>query len=78
MTGPTIHDSYGAFPSGHTSSAFAAAAVTLITIPTSPNGPISPPHRWLSRIFVEAHWPSNVVVGAGLGCLAARLVLDWK
>lgn len=79
MTGPTIHDSYGAFPSGHTSSAFAAAAVTAHYYPDFAEWAyLAAALVGLSRIFVEAHWPSNVVVGAGLGCLAARLVLDWK
>ena len=65
------------FPSGHTSAAFAAAGIWFKTLP----------ERWmgitgimlavlmgLSRLYVGVHFPSDVLVGALMGLLAACLV----
>lgn len=60
------------FPSGHTNSAFAFALAVCM----------SAPKRWmkvsavcaavlmgLSRLYVGVHFPSDVIVGAAVGCL---------
>lgn len=79
MVGPTLQDEYGAFPSAHASTAFAAAAVVAHHYPEEAGWAyLAAALVGLSRIFVEAHWPSNVIFGAGLGYLSARLVLDWE
>jgi membrane-associated phospholipid phosphatase len=69
---------YASFPSGHTTTAFAA----LIAI-----GAIFPrlrPLLWLyalaiaaSRVMVSAHYPSDVLAGAVFGAFVALLVRDW-
>jgi membrane-associated phospholipid phosphatase len=69
---------YASFPSGHTTTAFAA----LVAI-----GAIFPrlrPVLWLyalaiaaSRVMVSAHYPSDVLAGAVFGAFAALLVRDW-
>jgi len=79
MTGPTVRDEYGAFPSAHPSSAFAAATVIAHHYPEHAKWAyLAAALVGLSRIFVEAHWPSNVVFGAGLGCISAQVALDWR
>jgi undecaprenyl-diphosphatase len=58
------------FPSGHAASAAAAACALLIVAPT-----FAP--AWIgmalvmaaSRVYVGAHYPSDVVAGVGLGVL---------
>lgn len=69
---------YASFPSGHTTTAFAA----LVAI-----GFICPrwrPVLWIyalaiaaSRVMVSAHYPSDVIAGAAFGVLGALLVRDW-
>lgn len=69
---------YASFPSGHTTTAFAA----LVAI-----GAIFPrlrPLLWLyalaiaaSRVMVSAHYPSDVLAGAAFGAFVALLVRDW-
>jgi membrane-associated phospholipid phosphatase len=68
----SFHNVLASFPSGHTTSAFAAAVALGFIVP-----------RWrgaflafamaigLSRILVGAHFPSDVVGGAALGSLVA-------
>ncbi len=68
----SFHNVLASFPSGHTTSAFAAAVALGFIVP-----------RWrgaflafalvigLSRILVGAHYPSDVVGGAALGSLLA-------
>jgi membrane-associated phospholipid phosphatase len=74
----TWHARYASFPSGHTTTAFAA----LVAI-----GAIFPQARalmWiyavlmgLSRVVVTAHHPSDVIAGAILGAVGAYLVRNW-
>ncbi len=73
------------FPSGHTCAAFAAAVSWWKTLP----------RRWmgvlalvlallmgLSRLYVGVHYPSDVLMGAVVGCLCAwaacRLLRGWE
>ncbi len=73
-----IHLENAAFPSGHACLAFAWAAGMAYLLPRG---------RWafyavaaavgVERVMELAHYPSDVVAGAGLGLLASRLVLKW-
>ncbi len=70
--------SYASFPSGHSSNAFAAAIAI---------GALWPRARlpmWIyavviatSRVIVNAHFPSDVIVGAVVGTAGALLVRSW-
>jgi membrane-associated phospholipid phosphatase len=69
---------YASFPSGHSAAAFSA----LVAI-----GAIFPRARsvlWIyavviaiSRVVIEAHYPSDVIVGAVVGAFGAILVREW-
>ena len=71
----TWPNNYASFPSGHTTSAFAAATALSLMVP---------PLRWpmflcaiaigLSRIVVGAHYPSDVLAGAALGTVVTLLL----
>ncbi len=75
--GPSLEGEYQAFPSGHTSSAFATATVVAEHYPAyGPWAYLAAGLVGLSRIMEEKHWPSNVVFGAGLGYLTARIALE--
>ncbi|MEO6444232.1 MAG: phosphatase PAP2 family protein [Gemmatimonadaceae bacterium] len=74
------------FPSGHTSAAFAMA-----TVLSSELAARHPKHKLLirgvlfavassvglSRMYQNAHWPSDVVTGAALGTLSGMQTLSW-
>lgn len=69
---------YASFPSGHATTAF-AAAVAIGAI-----WPKARPYLWsyavviaASRIIVSAHHPSDVVAGAIVGAFGAILVRNW-
>jgi len=69
---------YASFPSGHATTAFAAA------IAFGALWPRLRPLLWtyaiviaLSRVIVTAHHPSDVVAGAIAGVVGALLVRDW-
>lgn len=78
LIGPALH--HNSFPSGHTVSAFAAAAAVLATLAPSPRcgrewvllvaGLMVAVAVALSRVAVGAHWPLDLVAGASGGWLA--------
>jgi membrane-associated phospholipid phosphatase len=79
-------DKYRSFPSGHTTSAFAAAAAV-----TSESARWWPNTRWVigpvlftgaaltgvSRMYNNRHWASDVLVGAGIGTFAGLKVVRY-
>jgi len=79
-------DNYRSFPSGHTTSAFAAAAAV-----TSETSGWWPDSRWVigpilytgaalagvSRMYDNRHWASDVLVGAGVGTFAGLKVVRF-
>lgn len=84
--GPFYHflksdnSSYESFPSGHTTVAFAAATVFAMEYKETPIVPIiaysAATAIGLSRIIQNQHWISDVMVGAALGFLSGRQVVN--
>jgi membrane-associated phospholipid phosphatase len=84
--GPFYHflksdnSSYESFPSGHTTVAFAAATVFAMEYKDIPIVPIiaysAATSIGLSRIVQNQHWISDVLVGAALGFLSGRQVVN--
>jgi membrane-associated phospholipid phosphatase len=74
------NDSYTSFPSGHTTVAFAAATVFAMEYRDTKWAPILAYSVssliGLSRIMQNAHWASDVLVGAALGYLCGRQVVN--
>lgn len=80
--GPSFAGGHDSFPSGHTISAFAMAAVLSSFYPS---------YRWIwyslavlvafTRVYIDAHFASDVFVGAVLGLViglrASRLKLEF-
>jgi membrane-associated phospholipid phosphatase len=80
---------YSALPSGHTTVAFAAAASIQAELAQSAFGRrhrrtvvVATPLLFatatgvgLSRMYHDAHWASDVVLGAGIGTVVGRLVV---
>jgi undecaprenyl-diphosphatase len=61
-----------AFPSGHTTTAFAGAAMlTAFAIRGAPLFYLLASAIGFSRIYVGVHWPLDVLAGAALGTLVA-------
>lgn len=86
LRGFTRGEEYRSFPSGHTTTAFAAAsALTAETIRRHPDA------RWAagvplyaaatlvgwSRMYDNRHWASDVVAGAGIGTIAGAAVVRF-
>ncbi len=73
-------ESYTSFPSGHTTVAFAAATVFAMEYKDTKWAPIlaysASSLIGLSRIMQNAHWASDVLVGAALGFLCGRQVVN--
>jgi membrane-associated phospholipid phosphatase len=76
-TGTTVNSS---FPSGHTTVAFAAATVFALEYKDQPIVPIiaysAATLIGLSRISENKHWSTDVLVGAVLGILAGKEVVN--
>jgi membrane-associated phospholipid phosphatase len=72
--------SYTSFPSGHTTVAFAAATVFAMEYKNTPFVPIvaysAASLIGLSRLVQNQHWASDVLVGAALGYLCGRQVVN--
>jgi membrane-associated phospholipid phosphatase len=66
---PLVHVPHdGSFPSGHTATSFACATVLASFVPrAAPLLYVLALAIGFSRIYVGAHWPLDVVVGAVLG-----------
>lgn len=73
-------NSYSSFPSGHTTVAFAAATVFALEYKNRPLVPIvaysAATLIGLSRITENKHWATDVFVGAAIGYLAGRNVVN--
>lgn len=73
-------NSFTGFPSGHTALAFAAATVYAMEYQDRPIVPIISygvaSLIGLSRVTENKHWPTDVLVGAALGHLSGRLVVN--
>jgi membrane-associated phospholipid phosphatase len=71
---------YSSFPSGHTTVAFAAATVFALEYKGQPIVPIiaysAASLIGLSRITENKHWSTDVLVGAALGFLAGKQVVN--
>jgi undecaprenyl-diphosphatase len=65
------------FPSGHSTSSMAAAAVMFCRMPRKMGIPAMALAVLicLSRLYVGVHYPSDVICGAGIGVLAAVCAL---
>ena len=74
------NSSYTSFPSGHTTVAFAAATVFAMEYKNSKFVPIiaytAATLIGLSRLIENQHWSSDVLVGAALGYLCGRQVVN--
>src|SRR5665213_1054868 len=71
---------YSSFPSGHTTVAFEAATVFALEYKDQPIVPIiaysAATMIGLSRITQNAHWSTDVLVGAALGFLTGKEVVN--
>ncbi len=72
--------SYSSFPSGHTTVAFAAATVFALEYKNHPIVPViaysAATLIGLSRITENKHWATDVLVGAALGFLTGKEVVN--
>lgn len=74
---PLVHLPHsGSFPSGHSTAAFACAAVIAWRAPrfAFPAFLLAGAIAW-SRVYVGVHWPLDVFGGAALGLLVATALL---
>jgi len=78
--------SANAMPSGHSLTAVACMTLLMLCLPKAHR--LTPWGYWglgllaalaaLSRVMVGAHWPSDVLAGAGFGGLVVWLALQWE
>jgi len=78
-SGPRLSSKHNAFPSGHTAASTAFFA-TLILAGWRIGTPLLaiPVLIAFSRMYVAAHYLSDVVAGALIGVVAAICVVQWK
>lgn len=78
-TGPRLNSKYNAFPSGHTAASTAFFA-TLILAGWRIGAPLLaiPLLIAFSRMYVAAHYLSDVMAAALIGAVAAFCVVRWK
>lgn len=71
----TLDSSYHAFPSGHTTTAFALATSISFHYPKySKLAYTLAALVGISRLYEDKHWFSDVVAGAGVGYISAKIV----
>ncbi|MFA6570999.1 MAG: phosphatase PAP2 family protein [Bacteroidota bacterium] len=73
-----LKDEYLAFPSGHTTVAFAVATVLACKIDTWWSYPLfysAALSTGLARIYLDKHWISDVILGAAVGTLSSLVIL---
>jgi undecaprenyl-diphosphatase len=76
--GPSVSASYNAFPSGHTAASTAFfAALALACWRLGAPLLVIPLLIGFSRIYVSAHYLSDVVCAALIGLLSAHIVAQW-
>ena len=77
--GPRLSANYNAFPSGHTAASTAFFAALLLGAGWRIGGPllVVPILIAFSRMYVAAHYLSDVTVAAILGILCALLITRW-
>ena len=77
---PGTADAFGSFPSGHSATAFSLATVVAMQYGHRSWVPVVAytlaAGVGLSRIAMDKHWASDVAVGAVIGHLVARLIVN--
>jgi len=78
-SGPSLKARYNAFPSGHTAASMAFfGALALASWRIGLASSAIPLLIGFSRMYVAAHYLSDVVAGAVIGLLAAWLMVRWR
>jgi len=77
--GPSLKSRFNAFPSGHTAASAAFfATLALASWRIGAACLLIPLLIAFSRMYVAAHYLSDVVAGAVIGLLAAYFVVRWR